>query len=166
MEIKRTGLGEASERTTIWRPWRLWGNSWLMGVIVTASCASPMHLGPPAVIEAFYKAATEGNYNEAKQYFSPTPVLIEGKILEPLTGTSRNILLEAPRGEPKALLDKYTRSGALASVVVEGVTIMGDTASCRVQKEFKDGTRQHLTIELVRHREDGKWKIVWATSSL
>lgn len=166
MEVEECISGQASEWTNPCRPGKHWRLSMLAILVLNVACASPVQMGPQAVIEEFYRAASEGRYDDATRYFSSKPVLIEGKILDPLSGTSKDLLLMAPGGEPRAVLDHYAQNGTLATVVVEQMTLMGDTASCRVRKRFKDGTTQDRTIELFRSRRDGQWKIVWENSNL
>ncbi len=166
MDIEGRISGQASDQANLGRP-RNRRRPWLWVVLVlNAACASPAHMGPQAVIEGFYQAANEGRYDDAARYFAPRPVLIEGKILDPLSGTSKDLLLLAPGGDLDVVLGHYTRKGTLTYVEVNVVTLMGDTASCRVRKQFKDGTTQAGAVELFRSRRDGQWKIVWENSNL
>ena len=166
MEVEEWISGQASGWLKPCRPGTHWRPSMLAILVLNAACASPVQMGPQAIIEGFYQAANGGKYDDARRYFSPRPVLVEGKILDPLSGTSKDLLLMAPGGELKVVLDHYAQNGTLATVVVEQMTLMGDTASCRVRKQFKDGTTQARTIELFRSRQDGQWKIVWENSNL
>ncbi len=140
--------------------------SLLMVLLALAACATSSEMGPPAVVEAFYKAASEGNYEEVKQYYSRAPLLIEGILLGPRVWRPKDIYVEAPPGDPKGILDHYTRAGTLVRIEIQHVKILGDWAACRVRKHLKDGSTQPAIVELVRDRADGKWKISWSTSTL
>jgi hypothetical protein len=72
----------------------------------------------------------------------------------------------APSADLPAVLQQYTRGGTLARVEIRRMRVMGDTASCRVRKYFKDGTTQDVTVELFRDRQQGQWKIAWSGSPL
>lgn len=101
---------------------------------------------PEAVIVAFYKAANECRYQEAKQYLSQESIRhVDGPF-----GTSV--------GRWKRTIDRLTKSGRLEKVEVIDVNIRGDGASCKVKTYFKDKEYPHeYSAELVK--EDGKWKI-------
>lgn len=143
-----------------------WRASLLMALVFLAACAVPIEKGPPAVVEGFYKAASEGNYEDVKQYYSRDPLLIEGILLGPPVWRPKDIFLQAPSGDPKTILDQYTRGGTLTRIEIQHVKILGDWASCRLRKHFKDGSSQPAIIELIRDRADGRWKISWSTSTL
>jgi hypothetical protein len=85
--------------------------------------------------------------------------LIEGLILDPLSGQSKDLRLWPAADDPPLPLDRITRNGTLVGVEVTQVRIVGDLASCRVAKRYKDGTRQELTVELIRDRATGTWRI-------
>lgn len=166
MRFKRDMPGSAGDRLQFSTLMMRWKASLLMALVLLAACAIPIEKGPPAVVEGFYKAAIEGKYEEVKQYYSRDPLLIEGVLLGPPVWRPKDIFLEAPSGDPKAILDQYTRTGTLARVEIQHVKILGDWAACRVRKHFKDGSTQSAIIELIRDRADGNWKISWSTSTL
>ena len=107
---------------------------------------------PPDVIRAFYDAANQGKYEQAKQYLSQEGIRnVEGP-------------LGARAGGFKGIMDRYTGNGTLTQVDVSEVDVRGEGASLRVTKHFRDGSTRELPIEFIK--EDGKWKISWSTPTL
>ncbi len=124
--------------------------SFIIGLFV--GCNAGSGSDPREVIKAFYDAANQGKYEQAKQYLSQ-----EG--IRNVEGT-----LGSLAGVWKGILDRYTRNGTLTQVDVSEVNVRGEGASLRVTKRFQDGTTQELPIEFIK--EDGKWKISWSTPTL
>lgn len=132
-----------------------------------AACATPMEKEPSLVVESFYRAASEGKYEEVRRLYARQPVIIEdtvwGNGTEPI---KTSILLAPSSDELQTVMNAYTRNGTLIRVEIREVRVFGDTASCRVRKHFKDGATEDVTVELFRDRQDGKWKIAWGSSTL
>ena len=122
----------------------------IIGLFVGCNAGSASD--PPEVIKAFYDAANQGKYEQAKKYVSQEVIRnVEGP-------------LGALHGGWKGILDGYTRDGTLTQVDVTEVNVRGQGASLRVTKHFQDGATEELPIEFIQ--EDGKWKIAWSTPTL
>ena len=123
----------------------------LIAAAVVTGCGAQTG-DPEQVLKAFYKAANQGKYEEAKQYLSQEGIR---KIEGPL-----GVLL----GGWKRIMDKYTRGGTLEKVEVYDLNIRGEGATSMIQKHFKDNSTQVLPVEFIK--ENGNWKISWSTPTL
>ena len=128
----------------------------VMAMVLLVACngASGPSSGssPEEVIKAFYKAANDGKYEDAKQYLSEQSLrTVEGP-------------LGALLGGWKGIVDNYTRDGTLDRVGVSDVNVRGDGASCTVIKHFRGGSTERLDIDFIR--EAGIWKIAFSTPTL
>lgn len=130
------------------------------------ACATPMEREPSLVVEAFYKAAGEGNLEELRRLYARQPVIVEDTVWSNGIMPIKTEILLAPSDALEAVINTYTRNGTLTRVEIQRVRVMGDTASCRVRKYFKDGSTEDVTVELFRDRQQGKWKISWSSSAL
>jgi hypothetical protein len=140
--------------------------SFLMSVVAASSmasgCATTVQT-PTAVVEAFYQAPNEGQYDEAKRLSLPAPMIIERV---PVIASSQvDLVYRDPFGADfQATIDAYTRKRTLSRVEIQQVMVNGDIATCRIRKEFKDGSSQQAIVELFRDRADQSWKISWSSS--
>ena len=125
-------------------------------LVSAASCGSGSALGtdgtPEEVIQGFYAAANDGDYELTKQYASAEALVnVEGP-------------LGALAGGWESIVDGYTRNGTIDEVNVGEVAVRGDRASTTIVKHFTNGDSQELQIEFIR--EDNAWKIDWSTLTL
>lgn len=140
--------------------------SFVMSVLavgsVTPACATTAQT-PTAVVETFYRAANEGQYDEAKRLSLPAPLIIERV---PVIGSSQaDLVYRDPFGADfQATIDAYTRNRTLSGVEIQRCTVNGDIATCRIRKEFKDGSSQPAIVELFRDRADQIWKMSLSSS--
>jgi hypothetical protein len=130
------------------------------------ACATSMGKEPSLAVESFYKAASEGNFEELRRLYARQPVIIEDTVWSNGIVPIKTAILLAPSDDLPAVINTYTRNGTLTRVEIRHVRVMGDTASCRVRKYFKDGSTEDVTVELFRERQDGQWKIAWGSSTL
>ncbi len=130
------------------------------------ACATSMEKESSLAVESFYKAASEGNFEELRRLYARQPVIIEDTVWSNGTVPIKTTILLAPSDDLPAVINKYTRNGTLTRVEIRRVRVMGDTASCRVRKYFKDGSTEDVTVELFRDRVQGQWKISWSSSPL
>jgi hypothetical protein len=137
----------------------------LLSFVLTA-CATPMDRGPAAVVESFYRAASEGNVAEMQRLYARQPVIIEDTVWSNGAVPIPTVILLAPSDDLSTVMKTYTRNGTLTRAEVLSVRVMGDTASCRVRKHFEDGAVQDVTVELFRDRAQGQWKVSWSSSLL
>jgi hypothetical protein len=132
--------------------------------LVTAACATTDR-EPLAVVEAFYLAANAGQYEEAKRLSLPAPLIIER--VPVISSSEVDLIIRDPfAGDFQGTIDRYTRDRTLTKVEIQQVRVNGDIATCRVRKEFKDGSSQPAIVELFRDRADQRWKISWSSSML
>lgn len=117
---------------------------WLL-VKDTGVFSSGAEKGPEEVIQAFFKAANERKYMEAKQYL--------------LQDTIRHIK-DHGVDDWKYLADWLTKQGTLQTVEVSKVTREEEEyPAYTVLERFADGSVQKVWLELIK--EDGQWKISW-----
>lgn len=131
---------------------------------VLAACATSG--SPQAVVESFYRAASEGNVEEVRRLYAKQPVIVEDTVWSNGSVPMATAVMRAPSHDLATVLNGYTRNGTLTRVEILDVRVMGDTASCRVRKHFKDGATQEVSLELFRDRQQSDWKVSWSSLPL
>jgi hypothetical protein len=124
--------------------------------------SSAAEKSPEAVIHIFYKAAREGKYTEARQYFSQKSLGYIKKMKDDGWKWANSWA---------AIVDEHTKNRTLQTVEVGEVSTHDEvreimprdvgegTVMCSVLARFADGGAQKLSIALVK--EGGEWKIYW-----
>ncbi len=138
----------------------------LLVPFVLSACTTLMDRGPSVVVEAFYRAANEGNVEAVQRLYARQPVIVEDTVWSNGSVPMPTAVIRAPSHDLEAVLNASTRNRTLTGAEILELRVMGDTAACRVRKHFKDGAVQDVTVELFRDRQQGQWKISWSSSLL
>ncbi len=114
--------------------------------LISCKGVSPFQKSPGEVVQAFYMAANEGRYSDAK-------ALLSEDLKKTIDGDLGQL-----HGGIKGVCDKGTKNGTVTKVDIVKQDIRGEGATVTAAVFFKDGSKESEQIsQLIL--ESGSWKI-------